>query len=207
MAGRCAPHPLAELICELVAPPLAPSYLRVQASDEGSPTQVLLVHVCRRREAAGAEAAVYGGYAEDDNGRQLCLSPQGPLYALPDDAAGLAAFATDLVSLAATVFHARWGEFMQLQLPVRSDRPEYAPMAWESVTVGLLDPSVVQALPLAPALPNDPQGPRYRLRVPPCWDRSIFVATEIEDGAAAYAAQQAIVKHQLTKQRKEDEGG
>lgn len=60
MAASQAPHPLAEAIAELAAPPLRPSYIRIQLYhmfefiEESSVT--LLLHVRPRHLAAGKGA-------------------------------------------------------------------------------------------------------------------------------------------------------
>jgi hypothetical protein len=85
MASR-APHPLAEAICELAAPWLAPTYCKIIVlREDGVDWLALVLHVRPRAHAAGLEIAVHAGKAtsSDDMGGECTVNVAAPLYAVP----------------------------------------------------------------------------------------------------------------------------
>ena len=178
MASR-APHPLAEAICELAAPPGAPTYLRLQAyggDNNGvhAPSFAVLLHLRPRHHAAGLEIAVHCAMAEaEEDGFVSCtLAPEaGVLYAVPQTAAGIDGFVQDLINTGSWEFQ---GDTRSLRLHTR---PNGA--SWSKVQLQLCAAAEVGVA----------RGPDWvRLRFPPLFSVSaldtICPATVLNDSVA-----------------------
>lgn len=192
-------HHLAEAICELAAPALQPSWIKLEATSTWyqGPGQCLVLHVRPRRLAAGLEVAAYTGWAADEEGALMCLRRRGLLFALPTTDSGLARFAADV--LAAGPYDTNddgdsVGSF------VLSQQPTVYP-AWKAARCGLFDLAHVSAAALPPdaadghasgvrfpspyALPN--QGP-----LP-------LAAVEVDNSSASYVSFQVTLKENKWK--------
>lgn len=184
-------HQLAEAICELAAPPLQPSFIRILAHQGDLPALTLLLHVHPRPLAAGLEIAVYSGFAElEENGQEATstrISRHGAVYAVPCTPAGMEQFVSDLVALSP----GEWGdgEVCQLELPRVSPVQE----EWTSVVLHLLPPSAVQARPHEG--PQPPSPTRLRVGMPTAlFPDEALAAAEVDNRAARYASSQEALR-------------
>lgn len=192
-------HQLAEAICELAAPPLHPSYVKLSAFFGGHESyQHLVLHIRPRHLAAGLEVAVYAGYmsgVEDD--ATLRLKRRGALYAVPLASSGLAQLAADL--LAASPCDADGeGQLFSFLLP----RDGYSP-TWFAVRCDLFDPADVQASTLPP---RDAQGePFLGLSFPSSFadDTKALASAEVCNHSEGYAHRQKTLKQLKAKQARE----
>jgi hypothetical protein len=136
-----APHPLAEAICELAAPPLAPTYLRLQACRGDTPSFAVVLHLRPRHHAAGLESAVHCAAANVEVEGIACYvhaAEAGALYAVPQTAAGIEAFVADLINTGS--WETGYGD-QTLCLPERYYRFD----SWSAIQVQLCAASSVVA--------------------------------------------------------------
>ncbi len=190
-------HYLAESICELAAPPLQPSFIRLVAHHGDYPTLVLLLHVRPRQLAAGIEVAVYSGTAEDEEGTQADVSRQGAVFAVQQTQAGLEQFAADLIASSPEEYDDGAGP-CQLTLPLYHSA--VAGAAWDSVQLHLLPPSTVQA-----SAQQGQLSPDWLSIVMPTLftPREALAAAEVRNRATAYAHKQDALKRRLEQHKRE----
>ena len=192
-------HPLAEAICELAAPALQPSWIKLVATSTWyrGPGQCLVLHMRPRRLAAGLEVIAYTGWAENDESTVMRLRRRGLLFALPPTDSGLARFAADV--LAAGPYDTNddgdsVGSF------VLSQQPTVYP-AWKAARCDLLDAAHVWAAALPPeaadeytaglsfpspyALPNEGRLP--------------LASVEVDNSSASYVDGQDTLKRNKWK--------
>ncbi|PRW44895.1 DNA polymerase III subunit delta [Chlorella sorokiniana] len=182
-------HHLAEAICELAAPPLQPSFIRLVARQGDFPSLTLLLHVRPRQLVAGAEVAVYSGNAEDEEATVARVSRRGNIFALRQTQAGLEQFVSDLIDTSPEEWDDRP---CKLALPLKHS--PYSE-AWDSMQIQLLPPSDVQLRAGGSVSPH-----HVRLSLP-----SVFVsegqaaAVEVYNRADAYAHNQKVRKRMLAE--------
>ena len=141
MAASRAAHPLAEAIADLAAPPLAPSYLRVQLHGLHGPCLALILHVHPRPRAAGLEVAVLSGNTTEGQPEVTALhAAHGQLFAPAPTSAGLQAFAEDLIAVGAWGVDANTGEPWRLCLPASQ---HLWSSCWHNLELALASPQDV----------------------------------------------------------------
>ncbi|KAI7838329.1 hypothetical protein COHA_007898 [Chlorella ohadii] len=191
-------HYLAESICELAAPPLQPSLIRIAASQGDYHSLLLLLHVRPRRLAAGIEVAVYSGLEEDDMGAVARIRRQGIIYAVRQTQAGLEQFVADLIASSPAEFDEPATRPCKLGLyPWHTGDEE-----WDSVQLDMLPPSTVRRpVHQGPTLPS---ADWMRVTMPSIFspDSSLGDA-EVRNRAADYAEKQAALKRQMEQHKHE----
>lgn len=195
MAGSRAPHPLAEAIAELAAPPVAESFLFIHPEDS---FRALLLHLRPRRLAAGLEASVRCGRLFDLEGQPKCeLHRSGPVFAVSSvplacGARQHAELAADIDGFVAELVEASWTYRIDfgvcLQLPERASElsGSYA-RSWQRVELLLLPTAALGAAPLA--------GDHISLRLPAI-DDPVLCASFVDGRSVAYARRQAAVREE-----------
>lgn len=177
MAASRAPHPLAEAICELAAPPMPPMWLVLSAQP-----QHVLFHLRPRRHAAGLEVSSYLAIPEGPLGDTILAERTGLQHAVPGTAAGIRSFCQLLVE------HAQW--------PPADPGAGYAPatlclksLNWEEATLSVYPGADVQL-----SWPAGEQDWRASL---PRWPISQAV---VANESAAYAGTQQALRQAAGQQ-------
>lgn len=182
-----AAHPLAEAICELAAPGLQPSYIRLLALYEEPAAQCLVLHVRPRRLAAGLEVAAYSGICVDDERSMMRLLRRGALFAAPSTRGGLAQLAADL--LAACPIELEYNDQpLGFGLPLALQAHA---AAWRSARGDLFDPAEVQASELAPDFAGDVRALGLTFPSPSAECRAL-ASVVVKNAAADYEQTQLV---------------
>lgn len=156
MAHSRAPHPLAEAIADLAAPPVAETYLIIHPgvrNEYGYP--VLLLHLRPRRVAAGLEASVRCCRSLVIDEDWCCeLWQSGPVFAVSSLPLACGAQQRDIDSFAAELLEAGWhfsdGINVQLHLPERAceysttGTAEHLP--WQRIHLQLMPAAAFEAV-------------------------------------------------------------
>ena len=177
-------HYLAEAICELAAPPLQPSFIRLVARQGDDPNLAILLHVRPHQLSAGLEVAAYSGIAQGEEATEVHIRRQGTVFAVRQSQAGLEQFVADLITTSPEEYDDR---ACKLLLPF-----EYSKYgaAWDSMQLDLLAPSEVQlGAPVGPGM--------LRVSLPSVFQtEGRAAAVEVENRAAIYGWRQRHLKEQ-----------
>ncbi len=198
MAASRAPHPLAEAIAELAAPPVAESFLLFfLKADSIHQPHGLVLHLRPRRLAAGLEACVRCGVWERGDGQaSFQMLPSGPVFAVSSVPLAYgeqqhAVLAADIDSFVAQLLDATCTYpgtgGVRLQLPEQaSELNRIYARTWDSVTLVLL-PSTLGEAPAAAG--------RVRWRIA-AGAASVLCESVVAGRSVAYARRQAAVREE-----------
>ncbi|KAL4422499.1 hypothetical protein ABPG75_008696 [Micractinium tetrahymenae] len=196
MAASRAPHPLAEAICELAAPPLRPTVLRMMARHGDYLTATLLLRIRPRPLAAGLEVAVHSGVSDTEEGEQAVLSLAGVLYGLASTDEGIQTFARDILRCQGKLYSEAAGTDFSFHLRETAFSVFYC--GWDSVALDLYSP---EAITVTEATAGSPAFRRSNLcfHMPEVfgWSEHCLAGAEVENDAELYLSEQRRLHRQM----------
>lgn len=181
-------HQLAAAICDLAAPPVKPTFLRIILQMEEGNVMPCAAVLHTRGRGGSAEASVHTGYVTEPFDPEPIVNVSAPAYLLPSSAAGVDLFARDLVASLS------WPHPMQAPLTdqICSLTPpaQYNPaLNWTSAELALIPEDAVKARPHEPGPGDAGAEPQARL----CMgvEAPTLGGCEMPSACALYASQHA----------------
>jgi hypothetical protein len=148
-----APHPLAEAICDLAAPPLQATVLRLQTIEITDRILTVVCYIRQRGKGPDLEVSVYSGVQDpwdDDEGfpeaNDVVVGAFGKLFTVRNSAAELSAFAADLLKADVEELDHETEETCKLLLPLRI---QHGGAGWHTISLQLFSATDVEATLLA----------------------------------------------------------
>ncbi|KAL4436920.1 hypothetical protein ABPG75_004059 [Micractinium tetrahymenae] len=191
MASRAA-HPLAREIAELVAPPRKPTLLHLHASGrDRHPLISVVLHVHPQRLSAGLEVAVHSGVLleqQSEYSLEAHISRGGLVFAVPQTAAGIAAFTADLVACTGELVTEE-SSIVSLELPAQHSEQA----SWHRISLSLYDAGSVRS---REEEPRAHWQPWWHVLEFPVGVGDSLVGTAVTNESAAYAERQLHLARQ-----------